>query len=357
MLRQFWDTKIPLNINDSDLSPDMKEDPIETSSNATEMVFVLVGYQIASFLHNSRHSDSANETLEQLEARIQKTYLAHLQSSLPFHNLTKLVAHSTLSRTYMILHHNRQFPKASTKTTPPTPSETITFISHLITQLTCYNSILLLSDPFPTFIDILNTALVLSQNEERPIMIKQSPYHWYTRKHYPFAAQILLLLFLRTPMFSSLDVGTEVSDMAEKVWDVLNKGFFLKRVGGSRLSPNAPINIALANLTLKAWEARIENGLLAAEEPGMVSVMRREREERRRGQKNAVGIESIGEVSGVGGQLEESFMDGGYEMGFETDFGGSNLFGMDGIGSEIGGSSGGLRFWGDWMQDFGMSKF
>jgi hypothetical protein len=362
VLRQFWDTQIPLNINDSDLYPDMKEAPIETTTNATEMVFVLVGYQIASFLHNSRHPDSSNETLKQLEARIQTTYLAHLQTSLPFHNLTKLMAHSTLSRTYMILHHNRQFPKPSIENSlSPTSSETITFVSHLVTQLTCYNSILSLSDPSPTLIDAFNTTLVISPNEKR--MITRSPYHWYTQKHYPFAAQILLLLLLGTPMFSSPQTGTEVSELVDKGWEVLNKGFFLKRMGGSRLATDAPINIALANMTLKAWDARVENELLGIEEPGMVSIMRRERRERRRGQQSLMGIDnndnrgSNGKRSeqGGGGMLDDNFMDGECALGFGTDLYTSSLFGMNGVDSEIGDSLGGLGFWGDWMQDFEMS--
>lgn len=201
-------------------------------------------------------------------------------------------------------------------------------------------------------IDAFDTALVLSPNTKRTI--KRSPYHWYTQKHYPFGAQILLLLFLRTPMFSSPGHGTEVSGLVEKGWDVLNRGFFLKRMGGSRLARDAPINIALTNLTLQAWDSRVGNELLGMEEPGMVSVMRCERDERRRGQQGLMGIESIVNHEGngdyshqrLGGMLDDNFMDEGYGLG--TDLYSSSLFGMHGGDSGIG--EGG--FWGDLIQSF-----
>ncbi|KUJ12925.1 uncharacterized protein LY89DRAFT_622987, partial [Mollisia scopiformis] len=215
LLHQPWDTKLPLNINDSDLYPEMTTAPPSSTAGATEMVFCLIGYEIASYLHTTRH----HETLSELESRLKKTYLKHLNPTLKFHQLTIQMAHSTLSKTYMTLHHNRHFPKTPTPTPAPTAAETQTFFTHLLTQLSSFNSILTLSSPSPILVDAF---------AQPSAQIKRSPYHWYAQKNFPFAAQILLLLFLRTPMFAS---GEE----RERAWRVLNEGFFLKRMGGSRL--------------------------------------------------------------------------------------------------------------------------
>ncbi|CZR54629.1 uncharacterized protein PAC_04513 [Phialocephala subalpina] len=362
LLNQSWDTNLPLNINDSDLYPEMKEFPGE-SEGLTEMVFVLCRYEIASYLHNLKHPTGQNGSLEELEERIDNKYLRHLQTSLPFHRLTNLMARSTFSKIYITLHHNRHFPKASLGKTPsPTKEETITFFTHTLTQLDLYNSLLTLSDPSTNSEPEVFEQVVKWKRE-----VKKSLYHWYTQKNYPFAAQILLLLFLRTPIFSALR-GEKAVGLVEKAWDVLNKGFFLKRMGGSRLARDSPINIALAALTLSAWDAR-ESELRKTsaggswegemEIPGVVRVMKCEKEERIR--KREGKIESVDRVGtglmaengmeDVSGMFDSNMMSEGFDFGLD---GGSyrELFGMDGVQSGIGDLSTG--FWGNLVQEFEM---
>ncbi|KAF8861905.1 hypothetical protein BDZ45DRAFT_617784, partial [Acephala macrosclerotiorum] len=109
VLNSAWDAKFPLNVNDSDLYPEMKEFPKE-SEGVTEMVFVRVGYEIANYLYGLKHHTGKSESLEQLQARIEDQYLRRLHTSLSYHHLTILMVRSTLAKIYITLHHNRHFP-------------------------------------------------------------------------------------------------------------------------------------------------------------------------------------------------------------------------------------------------------
>lgn len=53
ILTHTWSTKVPLNINDSDLFPDMKEEP-KPVATASEMIFVLQRIEIAQCLKGLR---------------------------------------------------------------------------------------------------------------------------------------------------------------------------------------------------------------------------------------------------------------------------------------------------------------
>lgn len=48
VLGHSWETKLPLNVNDSDLFPDMRDPPLE-HPGATEMIFVLQRCEVSFF--------------------------------------------------------------------------------------------------------------------------------------------------------------------------------------------------------------------------------------------------------------------------------------------------------------------
>ncbi|KAF7543123.1 hypothetical protein G7Z17_g10996 [Cylindrodendrum hubeiense] len=103
----IFDTKVPLNINDADLTPQMTEPPPEREG-ATEMTFCLirceamraglkVGYTPPSVGVSGPARDGASlinhETVvEELKQRLEERYLRHLDTSVPFMLLSSTVA-------------------------------------------------------------------------------------------------------------------------------------------------------------------------------------------------------------------------------------------------------------------------
>lgn len=125
-----WDTKIPLNVEDTDLDPDMKELPKEREG-ATEMMFCLMRYQLGSFFKSLRQidpvkSDDPNagwkqltnpsvslaekdRALEDIQKRFEANYLGYCDPLVPLHFMVSVVSRSILCMLYMIIHHPRNY--------------------------------------------------------------------------------------------------------------------------------------------------------------------------------------------------------------------------------------------------------
>lgn len=145
--------------------------------------------------------------------------------------------------------------------------------------------------------------------------------------------------------------------LVERAWRVLNEGFFWKRMGGSRLGRDTPLNVALAGLTIRAWDDafRYSEGE-EMEEPAMVAVLRWERLDRM--SKRKEGVVSDGGGGGGGGVWVNVDVDGvgdeGLGLGFGSEIYDSGLFEMVGGQSGFGDSAVGIGHWGDLMQEFEM---
>ena len=120
-----FDTKIPLNVSDSDLSPAMKDLPQE-KEGATEMIFSCLRYEVASAIRNAgaftRDGDSSNtstgadimgkkdQAIEDLNKRIKEKYVKYCDPSIPLHRLVIYVSKSVISSMKIMAHHPRQYP-------------------------------------------------------------------------------------------------------------------------------------------------------------------------------------------------------------------------------------------------------
>jgi len=122
-----FDTQIPKNISDSDLSPTMKEPPTE-KAGATEMMFCSLRYQTAQALRDSKHttnmdgswsiaSGSSPEMLAEkdraidaLEIQFEKKFVQYCDPSIPLHLLVIYVAKSVICTMRIMAHHPRQYP-------------------------------------------------------------------------------------------------------------------------------------------------------------------------------------------------------------------------------------------------------
>ena len=99
---QFYDTKLPLNVNDEDIYPEMKDPPKERDG-ATEMTFCLIRFELSVFnrrLNCTNPGSGTEQSLEEKERmidachrKIEDKYLKYCDMALPIckYNLLVLV--------------------------------------------------------------------------------------------------------------------------------------------------------------------------------------------------------------------------------------------------------------------------
>ncbi|KAK9317815.1 hypothetical protein V1522DRAFT_437080 [Lipomyces starkeyi] len=121
VLADSWDTKIPLNVNDDDLSPDMREQPTERAGS-TEMIFCLMRYNVGEFLRHSGPRNFVSEqnvglslaekdrVINELERLIEQSFLPYCDPVIPLHFLAATMARSTMCTMRLGIHHPRNFP-------------------------------------------------------------------------------------------------------------------------------------------------------------------------------------------------------------------------------------------------------
>jgi hypothetical protein len=120
----FGDQRIPFNINDADLHPDMLEPQVEYSG-PTEMVCVLMKFEATQWLSSSSKAAKVfecmapgfskartsrkveNEVISELEAIFEEKYLSKLDRYVPFHDLTYTMAKLVHARLRFKLNHPR----------------------------------------------------------------------------------------------------------------------------------------------------------------------------------------------------------------------------------------------------------
>ena len=125
MLIPTWDCKTPLNVNDSDLRPDMKHAPTSYPT-ATESLYAVVCSELADHLrHCDFHLDfsnpslktvaralrgdsqSENDSLSALGKRIEEKYLRFCNPEIPLHFMTTWWARGVLAKNQLIGYWSR----------------------------------------------------------------------------------------------------------------------------------------------------------------------------------------------------------------------------------------------------------
>ncbi|KAB2574846.1 Transcription factor vrtR1 [Lasiodiplodia theobromae] len=127
---KIWDVELPLNCNDSDLDPDMKQLPVE-HNGPTEMFFCNMRYNFGRFMKKASAGqyfdirtypeDSSSITsyqvalaekdkkLDELEQFLDENFLRHCDPSVPLHYLSAIVARCALCVMRLIAHHPRRY--------------------------------------------------------------------------------------------------------------------------------------------------------------------------------------------------------------------------------------------------------
>jgi hypothetical protein len=116
-----FDTQVPKNINDRDLSPGTKELPLEVMG-ATDMMFVSLRYELGTFLRRnmpqisakvSTSKTSKDEEIDAFEQKLEHKYLRFCDALYPLHYLTSIVGRAAIGTIRLITHHPSQYPDGS----------------------------------------------------------------------------------------------------------------------------------------------------------------------------------------------------------------------------------------------------
>lgn len=230
MLAPGWDCNIPLNVNDSDLRPEMKESP-RVSGRASEALFAVVRSELGEFSrHSPCHLDFTNPALKPIakqlpnggsldtfERRMVKDYLSHCDPTNPIHFMTICAARAHLYKSRLKGHYAR----FSNSAAPQTEAQREAAMNYAF--------------------DILesDTNIVTS-----PL---SKGYHWLLHLHFPFPAYMHIVQELRRK-----PLGTQT----EKAWEVMSDNYEVRFAEFSTSdSAYSPLFKLFTGVVLSAWAA------------------------------------------------------------------------------------------------------
>ena len=181
MLDPTWDCKVLLNVNDSDLRPEMKEPP-PVQERSSEAIFAVVRSKLGDFIrHSACHLDFTNPILKpiaghshddptlegdelvKLERAIEDQHLRFCDQDIPIHFMTIWTARAYLAKCRLLEHHGRFLGSNVCRTEAQRDAAT----SHALRFLECDTKIVAspltkgfrwLNDlyfPFPAYIQIV----------------------------------------------------------------------------------------------------------------------------------------------------------------------------------------------------------
>ncbi|KAL2069447.1 hypothetical protein VTL71DRAFT_14126 [Oculimacula yallundae] len=234
-LNPIWDCKVPLNVAEADLRPQMKDSP-QALSTSSDSIFAAVRSEVADFvrfskwhldfsspallpvaLEHRRHPVTEGSEMGSLETLIEEKYLAVCDPEIPLHFMTIWTARGLLAKCRLLEHYSKasSMPRAQADT-----AREAAFLQ-AITMLEC------------------DTKL-----NDSPLTLG---FRWMVNFYYPFPAYIQAIQNLKRQPLSPL---------AKRAWEALNDNYDAHHSMAS-LHDGMFYNI-LAPVTLQAWAAREE---------------------------------------------------------------------------------------------------
>lgn len=128
----FGDVRLPMNVNDADLHPNMTSRPTVHHPGATEMVYCLMKYEIPYYVRSWASGATyatknpydlvasttdpegmamKNKVLTELEQIYERKYLRYCDASIPLHHVSATIAQITTQRLRFWYHHPRYQPE------------------------------------------------------------------------------------------------------------------------------------------------------------------------------------------------------------------------------------------------------
>ena len=227
-----WDCKIPLNVNDSDLRPEMRAPPA-IQGKSTEALFAVVRSELGEFIrHTVFHLDFISPALKpiakhlpsgaapeggelaKLEEMIEDQYLKSCDQENPIHFMTIWTTRAYLAKCRLLEHHSRYSSSSVCRTEAQRDAAT----SHALRMLEC------------------DTKIMTS-----PLT---KGFLWLNQFHFPFPAYIQIVQDLRRRPFS---------EQARQAWEVMSDNY--EAWFDSQYRDDSPFLQIFAKIVLQAWEA------------------------------------------------------------------------------------------------------
>ncbi|RAH49093.1 putative C6 transcription factor [Aspergillus brunneoviolaceus CBS 621.78] len=116
---RIYDTRLPLNVNDDDITPDMQEPPPERIG-FTEVTFCLIRCDITVALRRVSYAcpnghftsgtrpvsaDNCGNLIKAINARIEERYIKHCDMNVPIQWVCATVARLILTKLWLVIHH------------------------------------------------------------------------------------------------------------------------------------------------------------------------------------------------------------------------------------------------------------
>ncbi|TVY18754.1 Transcription factor vrtR1 [Lachnellula arida] len=220
----MWTTKLPSNVNDSSLFPDMREPPAE-HPGVTEMLFALLRCEVAQFLCQTRRmcgpSEIDDAAINAFEAMLQEKYLRYCDAQVPLHYISSAVARGSIFRLRMGTHHPSLMSSKSKEMSEQELDR------------------------------LFNSSLAMLENHYNLMGAKSiSRFSWYIYTNFPFPAHVYLICALRY---------RTTGELADRAWKQLEASFDRRsksEMGKRHGRKGTTLHMAMANLTVKSWEAR-----------------------------------------------------------------------------------------------------
>lgn len=256
IIAPLWNTKIPLNVNDNDLYPDMQDQPVE-HIGPTEMIFFLIRCQTGEFIQQlrSKTPSSGNNTsgyagswcslgessaesglkidrmIDDLESLLEDKFLRYCDPLVPIHFLCSIMARSVIVKVRWVFHHPRQFSDHGACI--PQREKDLLFSGSL--KMFDYNTLGLAN----------------------PVIGR---FKWHTDVVFQWDALVFMLSELRYRT-----TGEEVN----KAWDQISQIFEYRPQ--ILTETQKPLYVAIGNLTLNAWERAKEYQYSRMGQPEFIS--------------------------------------------------------------------------------------
>lgn len=224
-----WDCRIPLNLNDSDLRPEMKETP-QVQGKSSEALFVVVRSAMGDLLrrsdfhldftwtsvktsikHEPKNPMPEHSELENIEKMLEEDYLKFCDLENPLHFMTIWMTRGYLARCRLIKHHARDSGSSE--------SQREAAISSALNMIEC------------------DTKILAS-----PLVKK---FHWLAHFYMPFFAYIHVTQSLKRRPGSA---------QAERAWEVMSDNY-TARFGFLHNDYNA-FFLLFSRIVLEAWQAQ-----------------------------------------------------------------------------------------------------
>lgn len=147
---RMFDTKLPTNVNDADIYPEMRHAPV-ARVGMTETASILIRFELWSFGRRnsaslsalkSSSSERTPSTQEQVElcrqtrARIDEKFFQNIESGPPFAVFLRAGIHYILTRLELIIYYRLLFPVGSTKRPSEAESEQLLSLALLVLNQT-----------------------------------------------------------------------------------------------------------------------------------------------------------------------------------------------------------------------------